>query len=269
MDPLAAAEQQLIADVEALREKFPHTQALYREVCTVMFFGYGITPTANKLYQYVKKGSMSTPAEALGKFWDVLREKSRVRIAHPDLPEELKARAGELAAALWDLAQDRAKASLREHEAEARASVMEAKSALAHAETQRDALRTANDQAQSDLAQARGQVSAMQQQLAADGATREMLEAQLSQAQSDIAVHRQATESARQYFAAEIERLRSESLLAEERYRTVEKRALLEVDRERRTAARLQKELDAARGEAASMHEQYRRRDARAAAATR
>jgi chromosome segregation ATPase len=135
---------------------------------------------------------------------------------------------------------------------------MEAKSALAHAETQRDALRTANDQAQSDLAQARGQVSAMQQQLAADGATREMLEAQLSQAQSDIAVHRQAPGSARQYFAAEIEKLRSESLLAEERYRTVEKRALLEVDRERSTAARLQKELDAARGEAASMHEQYR-----------
>jgi hypothetical protein len=105
MDIPATAETQLLADVAALRERFPNTQELYREVCTVMFFRYGITPTANKLYQYVKKGSMSAPAEALAKFWDTLREKSRVRIAHPDLPDELKTGAGELAAALWDLAQ--------------------------------------------------------------------------------------------------------------------------------------------------------------------
>jgi chromosome segregation ATPase len=258
MDTPAANEKELIADIEELREKFPNTQELYREVCTVMFFRYGITPTANKLYQYVKKGSMSAPAEALGKFWEVLREKSRVRIEHPDLPEEVKTRAGELAAAMWDLSQEKAKASLKEYEAEARASVMEAKTAQAQAETQRDAARAENDKAQSELAQARGQVGTMQQQLAADGATREMLEAQLAQVQADIAAHRQATESARQYFAAEIEKLRSESQLAEERYRAAEKRALLEIDRERNTAARLQKELDAARAEAARALEQYR-----------
>jgi chromosome segregation ATPase len=254
----AGPEAQLLADIEQLRDKFPNTQELYREVCTVMFFRYGVTPTANKLYQHVKKGSMSAPAEALSKFWDNLREKSRARIGHPDLPEEIKTSAGELAAALWGLAQDKAKASLREYEAEARASVMEAKTAQAQAETQRDALRTENDKAQSDLAQSRGQVSALQQQLAADGAARELLEAQLAQAQLDIAAHRRATESARQYFAAEIEKLRSESLLAEERYRAAEKRALLEIERERSTAARLQKELDAGRAETAKALEQYR-----------
>jgi hypothetical protein len=37
----------------------------------------------------VKKNSMSAPSEALGKFWDMLWEKSRVRIEHPDLPDEL------------------------------------------------------------------------------------------------------------------------------------------------------------------------------------
>jgi chromosome segregation ATPase len=252
------AEAQLLADIEQLRDKFPNTQELYREVCTVMFFRYGVTPTANKLYQYVKKGSMSAPAEALSKFWDNLREKSRVRIEHPDLPEEIKTSAGELAATLWTLAQDKAKASLREYEAEARASVMEAKTAQAQAETQRDALRTENDKAQSDLAQARGQVGALQQQLAADGAARAMLEAQVAQGQSDIAAHRQANESARQYFAAEIEKLRSEAQLAEERYRSAEKRALLEVDRERSTAARLQKEIDDARAEAAMALGQHR-----------
>jgi hypothetical protein len=54
MDSPVTAEEQLIADIEQLHEqlrnKFPNTQELYREVCAVLFFRYGITPTANKLY---------------------------------------------------------------------------------------------------------------------------------------------------------------------------------------------------------------------------
>jgi hypothetical protein len=46
---------------------------------------------------------------------------------------------------------------------EARASVIAAKTALAQAESQRDALRAENERAQADLAQVRGQVSALRQ----------------------------------------------------------------------------------------------------------
>lgn len=38
-------EARLQADIEALRPKFPDTQDLYREVCMILFFRYGITPT--------------------------------------------------------------------------------------------------------------------------------------------------------------------------------------------------------------------------------
>ena len=58
-------ESEIQAEVEALRERFSDTKALYREVCALLFFRYGITPTASKLYQHVRKGSMSAPAEAL------------------------------------------------------------------------------------------------------------------------------------------------------------------------------------------------------------
>lgn len=34
-------EARLQADIEALRPKFPDTQDLYREVCTILFFRYG------------------------------------------------------------------------------------------------------------------------------------------------------------------------------------------------------------------------------------
>jgi hypothetical protein len=64
-----STEAQIHADIDALRLRVVDTQDLYREVCTILFFRYGITPTANKLYQYVRKGSMSAPAEALAKFW--------------------------------------------------------------------------------------------------------------------------------------------------------------------------------------------------------
>src|SRR3569832_2152429 len=91
-------ENQLIAEIDKLRTQFTNTQDLYREVCTLLFFRYGTAPTANKLYQLVRKGSMSAPAEALNKFWATHREKSRVRIEHPDLPDSLKTAAGELTA---------------------------------------------------------------------------------------------------------------------------------------------------------------------------
>ena len=64
-----STEAKIIAEIEALKDHDLDTQDLYREVCTTLFFRYGITPTANKLYQYVRKGSMSAPAEALARFW--------------------------------------------------------------------------------------------------------------------------------------------------------------------------------------------------------
>jgi chromosome segregation ATPase len=258
MEGSVTAETQLIADVAALRERFPNTQELYREVCTVMFFRYGITPTANKLYQYVKKGSMSAPTEALGKFWDTLRKKSRVRIEHPDLPEDLKTRAGDMAAALWDLAQQGAHASLNAYQDEARAKVLEAQSARTQAEAEREALRKDRESSQADLAQAREQIGKLQQQLAAAAAARDGLNAQLSQAQSDITACRHANERSRHDFAAEIATLRQESQLAEERSRAAEKRALLEIDRERSAAAKLQKELEVAHGQITRIAEQHR-----------
>ncbi|WP_196303791.1 DNA-binding protein, partial [Ralstonia solanacearum] len=48
------------------------------------------TPTANKLYSLVRKGSMSTPTDVLNRFWQDLRDKTRVKINHPELPDAMK-----------------------------------------------------------------------------------------------------------------------------------------------------------------------------------
>ena len=39
-------DRRLQAEIETLRSKFADTQELYREVCVLLFFRHGITPTA-------------------------------------------------------------------------------------------------------------------------------------------------------------------------------------------------------------------------------
>lgn len=110
MNVIIVNEQQLQIDIEKLRGEFTETQDLYREVCVLLFFRYCITPTANKLYQYVRRGSMSAPADALNKFWSELREKSRIRIERNDIPESISLAAGDFVATLWNEAQKAAQA---------------------------------------------------------------------------------------------------------------------------------------------------------------
>jgi hypothetical protein len=99
-------------EIEALRTQFPETRALYREVCVLLFFRHGITPTANRLYQLVRRGSMNVPSEVLARFWADLREKSRVRLEHPGLPEALRTDAATLLSGLWERAVAQAEEAL-------------------------------------------------------------------------------------------------------------------------------------------------------------
>ncbi|WP_211455463.1 DNA-binding protein, partial [Collimonas antrihumi] len=224
----------------------------------LLFFRYGMTPTANKLYQLVRKGSMTAPAEALNKFWEDLREKSRVRIEHPDLPEALKTAAGDLTATLWSTAQALAHETLVSYRSEAQAAVVEAKAALSTVESERDALSKALREGQQTLSDTNERISILDQQLAAAGATNLALESQVQQAKTENAAHLQRLDDARRDFTAELDKLHAAAQLADERFRAAETRALLEIDRERSAGAKLQKELNTARTEASQSTERHR-----------
>lgn len=243
-------ESQLLADIDQLRNQFPHTQDLYREVCVLLFFRYGVTPTTNKLYQLVRKGSMSAPAEALNKFWEDLRDKSRVRIEHPDLPESLKTAAGELVATLWSSAQGAAQEGMATLRSQAQAQVAEARQAQATAESDRDAARASHALASQTLEQAHSRIGELEQAVAARDATVAALEAQLQNARGENAGLLQKLDDARRDFGLELEKLRSAASLAEERFRASEARALMEIDRERTAASSLHKEMEALRSNA-------------------
>ncbi len=247
---METVDQQLRIEIERLRPQFQDTQDLYREVCTLLFFRLGITPTANKLYQLVHKGSMSAPAEALSKFWDDLRQKSRVRIEHPDLPDELKVVAGDLVATLWSKAQASAQDNFTAYRTESHATATEAKVALAKAEIERETIHKELENSRHLLAQARDHIQALEQNLATERTVKSSLEEQLEKMRGDRTELQHALELARRDFSVELGKLQASVQLAEERFLASEQRALLEIDRERLLAAKRQKELSAVRAAA-------------------
>ena len=247
MEAEARGEQDLRMQIDQLRSQFPNTQDLYREVCALLFFRHGQTPTANRLYQLVRKGSMTAPAEALAKFWSDLREKSRVRIEHPDLPLELADSAGAAIAALWVRAQELAQASLAAHAEQASAEVRAARDAAAEAQADLAAGRLETQSVRQDLTQALRERDAARDENARERQRRESLELELRAAVGEQVRLREFLDSARIEMAAELEKVRGVAALAETRFRAAEERALLEIDRERSISSKWQKELDKTR----------------------
>ncbi|MFL9912771.1 DNA-binding protein [Paraburkholderia fungorum] len=244
MSDVLSPDAALAADIERLKAEFPKTRELYREVCGLLFFRHGITPTANRLYQLVKRGSMGTPTAVLGEFWTELREKSRVRIEHPDLPTDLGAAAGELVATLWTRASASADTALDALRGEVEAQRAEAQQLVIAARDELGRTETALEQRTAALLAAQVEIRELDKAQAEAHAQRQALEAELARIQAALAARDRELVEVREGFSSDLAKQRESAERAEERLRASEKRALLEIDRERGAAAKLQKELD-------------------------
>lgn len=243
MDVDSTLDSKITVEIERLRGEFTETQELYREVCVLLFFRHGITPTANKLYQLVHKGSMSAPAEALRVFWDDLREKSRVRIEHPDLPDALKTAAGEMVATLWTQAQGAASQNLMSFRDQAAESIRLAQKAQQAAEAEKQGFQNDVEHLRQQHQEAQERSLQLERDLSSEKASKEALATQLIAAGQQQKVLESALSEARQEFASELEKQRQALIRSEERLEGSEKRALLEIDRERQATSRLQLEM--------------------------
>ncbi len=259
MSDVLSPDAALAAEIERLKGAFPKTRELYREVCALLFFRHGITPTANRLYQLVRRGSMGTPTAVLGEFWAELREKSRVRIDHPDLPADLGAAAGELVATLWTRATASAEAALDALRAELEAQQVEAQQSVVAARDELGRTESALEQRTAALLAAQVEIRELDKAQAEGHAQRKALEAELERMRAGLAARDRELVEAREGFARELAKQREAAERAEERLRASEKRALLEIDRERNTATKLQKELDDATRRADRKDDDHRR----------
>ncbi|SAK56318.1 ATPase [Caballeronia temeraria] len=252
-------ETRLAAEIERLKVDFPKTRELYREVCALLFFRFGVPPTANRLYNLVRRGTMSTPASVLGEFWTELREKSRVRIEHPDLPADLSEAAGELIGTLWTRASTSAQAELTALRDEVEAQRAEAEQKVVAARAELGRTETALEQRTAALLAAQVEIRELERQQAEEAATRKALEAQIKRLGEAVVARERELEKVRDTFSRDLEKLRETANRAEERLRATEKRALLEIDRERSAAAKAQKELAEAAKRADKREAEHRR----------
>lgn len=243
-------------DIDALRERFPRTADLYREACAVMFFRYGLTPTTNSLYQLVRKGSMSVPAEALRQFWKDLRERARVDLQHADLPDQVKQSAGKLVGEIWTLAREAADESIAtlQHGALVERDTALAENVRLEKQAAEISVQLEEVRAQAKLAETT--IADLREQLSADAATIRVTTSRLDEARSEIAKLGTRIDTMSGAHSREIDTVTVRIVQAEQRYTDLEKRTLVDLDRERTAASKLQKQLDVERRSFASRIEE-------------
>ena len=240
-------ESEILSEIELLKAKFSDTRTLYREVCVLLFFRHGLTPTANKLYQYVRRGSMNVPTEQLAKFWDDLRHKARVDIEHPDLPEEVKALAAEAIAGLWRQASDAARGEFAAAKLENQAEAERARAAQADAEAVLRQAQEELDQLRAELAQRDEAVRAGQAEVEAERRTQAGTQARVQELLSQLEQARAQQQRQQDAFSADLAKARETVDAAQERAAAAERRALMEIEQERQARARADKAVEALR----------------------
>lgn len=263
-----STENEILAEVDALKARFSDTKSLYREVCALLFFRYGITPTTNKLYQYVRKGTMSTPAEALAKFWDELRAKARVEIEHPDLPEALKATAAEAIAGIWRQASAVARGELEALRIEARADLDQTQRELQQANAAIEGERARSEALANDARAANEAAQAVRTELEAERRAHIGTAARLQEVQAQLGQAREQQQRLQEGFSAELAKVRDAVAQAELRAAAAERRALLEVEQERQARAKADKQVEALRSQVATLEAHERQNGLKHAEAT-
>ena len=263
-----STEAEILSEVDALKAKFSDTRALYREVCALLFFRFGITPTGNKLYQYVRRGSMSVPTEELAKFWDDLRHKARVDIEHPDLPDPIKAAAAEAIAAIWRQASEAARGELGAARVELEASAEQARVAQSMAEAAVARWETAANELHHQITQAETARDAIKGALEAERRAHAGAQGRVQELQTQLEQARAQQQRQQEAFSADLAKAREDVEAAQERASASERRALLEIEQERQTRFRAEKTAEALRdklGQAESRERQQSLEHAEAA----
>ncbi|MGQ3091569.1 MAG: DNA-binding protein [Methylophilus sp.] len=236
-------ETKLIQDVENLRIQFPQAKDLYREVCRVMFFRYGIQPTANKLYQLVRKGTMTIPAQAVSNFWSELRLKNRVDIEQSGLPDSLREFAGEALSTLWKSALEVARQNVKEKQSATNVLENAYRLELESCKAQLRKLETVNAEQSSELMTLRKQLQESDKRFLIDHQVSATHKESVKTLQYEKSALEGSLKSINNEFDTELNKLHAALKLSEDRFRKLESKSFTDVDRERQRTYKLESEI--------------------------
>ena len=83
-----------------------------RLAASILFFEHGVYPSAKAVLECTQQGSLTDINRDVQEFWRDLREKTKVQLDAPALPDELLATFSEGLRAVWELANSRANEGL-------------------------------------------------------------------------------------------------------------------------------------------------------------
>lgn len=224
---------ELAHEVASLCERIDDNRQLTREVATLLF-RLGERPTANRVLQLTRRGSMNTVNDEVNKWWDDVRSRLSSRLINPKVPAALLEKQGELIGAMWDTAIAEAQEELEADRAELEGQVVEANIARAGAESQA--------REQGELArELQARLEEVQQALASERTAREAAGAdaaqwreraeklgnELEEARADFTTR---MDRARTEFTTEVEAQRRAAEAAAHQHEEARKHILLELD---------------------------------------
>lgn len=189
------------------------------------------------------------PAEALAKFWDELRNKARVEIDHPDLPDGIKVVAAEAIAEIWRQATAGARGELLALRVESQADQESANQARAQAEQAAAQSQAVVEQLRGEMKAAHESMSQVRNELEAERRAHAGSMARLQELHTQMEEARAQQQRLQEAFSADLAKAREAVDTADRRAAVAEKRALLEIEQERQARSKADKLAEALRAQ--------------------
>jgi len=219
------------------------TLEIYKKTCAILFYQHGIMPTPTRLYALVRKGSMSTPGKAIQEFLAQQKEKGRIELEIPEMPESLKTTFTEALKETWRIASQISSATAREQNEQHQRELNRFTQQIEQLDNKNQALESRIDEMAQILAEKDIHVSEMQKEIG-EGKTKLSLESnRLAIATDQCEELKKQLDKARHDFIAESHRMSQEHEQGLARLKDHENRALMEIERERQAANREIKEI--------------------------
>jgi len=209
---------------------------VYKRTCEILFFQHGVVPTPTKLYGLVKKGSMGTPTKAVQEFFASQRERSRVDLAIPGMPESLKSGFTDALKETWRLAVELGNASTNAQKEVHQKELYRLQEEMDRLRADNTALETTISRLKQADADKNEHIMDLQETIRQEKTRLTVESKRLQDATQRCNDLEQQLDKARQDFLAESSRLSKEHDSALARLKDHENRALMEIERERQIA---------------------------------
>lgn len=213
---------------------------------------------------YTQQGSLTDINKDLREFWQEVRDKARVQIDAPSLPQELLQGFSDGLAAMWEMAVTKAQGELEELRQEVAQEAVRAQREAMESDRLR---RVAEDEMQAmeeEMRNERERREVAEKQVGAQAAEIEGLQASLAKWQQQAEAEAKARQEAERQFSRDLEAERAERQREAERFSGESRFAKMQIEQARTSERELREQLKAVSASKDVELSSYRQRASRA-----